>query len=223
MEVLFAFFKVALMGFVTLFPPVNPVGTALIIHPFLNRLSMPERKAAARRIAWYCFLTCIIAFHAGSWIFALFGISVPVVQLAGGMVICHMGWKLLNAREQMKGADHETSAPETSEHVEDLLFYPLAFPITTGAGTISVLLTLGAHDQSAKWRVQLINDAAISVSILAMCIVIFICYAYTPAVLRKLGRRGEQIVSRLSAFLVFCVGIHIATSGVNALIKGFQN
>lgn len=221
METALAFLKLVLLGFVTLFPPVNPVGTALLINPYLERLPPAERRAAARRIAWYCFLTCIVAFHMGGWIFGLFGISVPVVQVAGGLLICQMGWKLLNSEEGTKGSDHETSVP-VQRDVEGILFYPLAFPITTGAGTISVLFTLNAHERDSTWSSQILNGAAVSVAILAMSITIYLCYAYTPAVLRKLGARGGQIMNRLSAFLVFCVGIHIATSGIQTLVRSFM-
>lgn len=220
METVLAFSHVVLMAFVTLFSPVNPIGTALIIDPFLHHLKPAERKAAAGKIALYCFIICIVSLLIGGWIFKLFGISLPVVQLAGGLLICHMGWKLLNSDANTKGDDNETSAPEKHHKTDDILFYPLAFPMTTGAGTIAVLLTLSAHGHRSSWGATVYNDAALALAIFLMSLLIYFCYAYTPALLKRLGRRGEQIVNRLSAFLIFCVGIQIATAGLTHLIKG---
>ncbi len=219
MEHLASFFHVVLMGFVALFPPVNPVGTALIIDPFLHHLNHQERKTAAARVAMYCFLICLVALLLGGWIFKLFGISLPVVQLAGGLLICRMGWKLLASDVGNKNSE-DISGAELHRKTEDSLFYPLAFPMTTGAGTISVLLTLSAHGHNSKWPTLVINDAALSLAILLMSVTIYLCYAFTPALLKRLGQRGEHIVNRLSSFLVFCVGIQIAFAGLAHLIKG---
>jgi multiple antibiotic resistance protein len=66
------------------------------------------------------------------------------------------------------------------------------------------------------------NLGALVFAIVIMCIVIYASYAFTPALLKKLGSRGEQIVNRLSAFLVFCVGLQIATEGMGHLIQSYH-
>ncbi len=213
-----SFLDLTFLGFVALFPPVNPVGTAFIVDPFMHHLTRAERKMAAGKIAIYCFLICTVTLLVGSWLFKLFGISLPVVQMAGGILICRTGWELLSSNAGAKNSA-ETSSPGQHNEVEDILFYPLAFPMTTGAGTISVLLTLSAHSSESNWRPELINLSAIFVAIVVMSILIYVCYAFTPAVLGRLGPRGEQIVNRLSAFLVFCVGLQIAATGLKHLVK----
>ncbi len=218
MENVSAFLELAFLGFVALFPLVNPVGTALVLDPFLHRLTLAERRVAAGKIAFYCFLVCTVALLAGSWIFKMFGISLPVVQIAGGILICRTGWQLLSPGNDSSD-DAETSSPSHSKNVEDILFYPLAFPMTTGAGTISVILTLSAHTSEEALKSHLMNLSAIFVAIVAMSILIYICYAFTPAVLNRLGARGQQVVNRLSAFIVFCVGLQIAATGLKHLLK----
>jgi len=218
METVSTFLNLAFVGFVALFPPVNPLGTALVLDPFLHHLTRVERKLAAAKIALYCFLICTVTLFVGSWLFKLFGISLPVVQIAGGILICRTGWQLLSSNNEKNSA--ETSSPGHNKEVEDILFYPLAFPMTTGAGTISVLLTLSAHSSADAWGPQLINLSAIFLAIIIMSVLIYVCYAFTPAVLGRLGARGEQIVNRLSAFLVFCVGLQIAATGFRQLMKG---
>jgi multiple antibiotic resistance protein len=218
METVSSFWELAFVGFVALFPPVNPIGTALVLDPFLHHLTRAERRMAAAKIALYCFLICTVALFVGTWLFKLFGISLPVVQIAGGILICRTGWQLLSPNDEHKHSA-ENSSPSNHQDVEDILFYPLAFPMTTGAGTISVLLTLSAHSHDDALKPHLINLSAIFLAVVVMSILIYICYAFTPAVLGKLGARGEQIVNRLSAFLVFCVGLQIAATGLQHLLK----
>ncbi|HVU08296.1 MAG TPA: MarC family protein [Verrucomicrobiae bacterium] len=221
METTLTFLNLVFVGFFALLPPVNPVGTAFIVEPFLHRLTRAERRGAAAKITLYCFLICTGALLIGSWIFQLFGISLPVVQLAGGTLICRMGWELL-ASNDGKQDSHESSSPSHEKKTEDILFYPLAFPMTTGAGTISVILTLTAHSEAGDLSNHLVNLSAIFLAIVVMCVLIYICYAFTPALLGKLGARGEQVVNRLSAYLVFCVGIQIASNGIFGLLRQFH-
>ncbi|MBS1661607.1 MAG: NAAT family transporter [Bacteroidetes bacterium] len=209
------FVHLVFIGFLTLFPAVNPVGTAFIIDPLLGGLDFPQRKRAAQKIAFYCFVICTVSALIGSWILKLFGISIPIVQLAGGIMICRMGWQLLTTDDDVKGKK-ETAQPETRDNI---LFYPLSFPMTTGAGTISVILTLAAHEDEDGLLAHFMNLGALFIAILLICVLIYICYANTPRLIRRLGPRGEQIVNRLSAFLVFCIGMQIAYTGIRTLLK----
>lgn len=218
---LFSWVHLVFAAVVSLFPPVNPLGTALLVDPFLHRLSEPERKQAAMKIALYCFLICASTMVIGSWIFKLFGISLPVVQLAGGLLICQMGWKMLDSKQSSDAQGTPQEQADGQKGVEEVLFYPLAFPMTTGAGTIAVLLTLSArgHDEDA-W-LYLSNLAALFVAVVLIGVMIYLSYAYTPAILRRLGDRGELIVNKLGAFLVFCVGLQIAVGGAQGIF-GFH-
>lgn len=220
MDIIFNILNLAFIGFVALFPPVNPIGTALIMDPLLDHLTSIQRKIAAKKIAIYSFTICAVTTIIGSWIFKFFGISIPVVQIAGGILICKMGWQLLSSNNDVKPTE-ETKSPDTNTDmasVNKILFYPLSFPMTTGAGTISVLLTLSAHGHAKKVSDYFINLGALIFAVLLMAILIFLSYAYTPILIKKLGEKGGQIVNRLSAFLVFCVGLQIATSGIMHLI-----
>ena len=213
------FLHLILIGFLSLFPAVNPVGSAFIIDPLLNGLNLQERKKAAKKVAFYCLAICTVSALVGSWILKLFGISIPIVQLAGGIMICRMGWQLLTSDDDIKGKK-ETAQPDRSVgDIDNFLFYPVAFPMTTGAGTISVLLTLSAHENEKGLMDHILNLGALFIAIVLMCGLIYICYANTPRLIHRLGPRGEQIVNRLSAFLVFCIGMQIASVGIRALLK----
>jgi multiple antibiotic resistance protein len=218
MEIFSSFFDLAFVGFVALFPVVNPIGTALVLDPLLRQLPEAGRKIAAAKIAFYCFLICTVALLVGSWLFELFGISLPVVRIAGGILICRTGWQMLSPGDA-SNQSAETSRPDQHKDMEDILFYPMAFPMTTGAGTISVLLTLSAHGHIDAWIPHLLNLSAIFLAVILMSILIYVCYAFTPKILGRLGARGQQIVNRLSAFVVFCVGLQIAATGLQLLLE----
>ena len=209
------FLHLIFIGFLSLFPAVNPIGSAFIVDPLLSGLNFQERKRAAKKIALYCFAICTVSALIGSWILKLFGISIPIVQLAGGIMICRMGWQLLTSDDEIK-SKKETAQPTSRDNI---LFYPVAFPMTTGAGTISVILTLSAHENESDLLVHIMNLGALLIAILLLCLMVYICYANTARLIHRLGPRGEQIVNRLSAFLVFCIGMQIAFTGIRTLIK----
>jgi multiple antibiotic resistance protein len=218
MQSVFPFLQLVFVGFLALFPAVNPVGSAFIVDPLLAGLDLAQRRAATKRIAFYCLVVCTVSIIAGSYILQLFGISIPIVQLCGGIMICRMGWQLLNSEDGITKGKKETAQP-TSGEIENILFYPIAFPMTTGAGTISVLLTLSAHGEDTDITKHLVQLSALFIAILLICILIYVCYVNTPRLIRKLGPRGEQIVNKLSAFLVFCIGMQIAYGGLRTLLK----
>ncbi|MET0636770.1 MAG: MarC family protein [Chitinophagaceae bacterium] len=221
---LHTFIHMLSIGFIALFPVVNPIGSAFIITPYFNGLTRNEQKIAVKKITVYAFFICLVSLFAGRWILEFFGISVPVIQLAGGMVICKFGWQYLFAdRKEVKKPDEDPGKNLVSDgyrNLEGKLFYPITFPVTTGAGTIAVLFTLSAHSENANVTTYLVNTAAILLSIIIICLLIYIFYMKTERIINLLGSNGETIVTRLTAFLIFCVGLQIAVTGIRNLVKG---
>ena len=218
MEAIHVFLHLAVAGIIALFAPVNPIGTALVVNPFFEHLEEKERHRAASKVTTYCLILCLTVLLVGSWFFKLFGISLPVVQLAGGIVICHMGWLLLGNDNQASDSSTNQAAAMSNVDLEDRLFYPIAFPMTTGPGTVAVLLTLSANGHATKGANYLANLGALAVSVLAVCLMVYVCFAYAPDFLKRLGPKGGLVLNRISAFLVFCVGLQIATDGIANLI-----
>ncbi len=201
---------------------VNPVGSALIVNPYFSNVTREEKRNAVKKIAFYALCICAVSLFVGHWILELFGISIPVVQLAGGIMICKMGWEFLTSDKQ----ENSQSAIEAGDpalnykHLQDQLFYPITFPVTTGAGTISVLFTLSEHSLAGDKSDYVVNTTAILLAVLVMCILIYIFYLNTKTIIRYLGSNGEKIFNRITAFLIFCVGLQIAISGIRTLVKG---
>lgn len=218
----FPFLHSAFLGFVALFPPVNPLSSALIVEPFLKRLSSSERFAAALTIAFYCFCLCTVVALFGGFFFSFFGISIPVVQLAGGFLISKMGLESLSSNNQVSDEKEVTPNPRSTSEVQRMLFFPLAFPTTTGGGTIAVLLALSANNFGSGHDSHLFEQAALILASLLICGLVFICYYFAPKILNSLSEQGHQVVDKLSGFLTFCVGLQIFVNGILAVVKTIQ-
>ncbi len=214
------FLEIVFLGFIALFPVVNPIGTALMVDPYFSGLSRRERVSAARKISIYALGICVFTLFTGHWILELFGLSVPIIQLGGGIMICKIGWEFLTTDKSNEPADPvaQDSEDEEMAQLEDKLFYPITFPITTGAGTIAVLFTLSAQVEEKTFSGYMLNNGALLISIAGICALIFISYVNAGRLIRYMGSRTEKIVNRLMAFLIFCVGLQIAVGGITNLI-----
>jgi multiple antibiotic resistance protein len=167
------------------------VGSAFIVNPYLSNLNESDKKKAVKKITLYAFCICSVSLFAGHYILELFGISIPVIQLAGGIMICKMGWEFLSANnnKQDEVSKDETASINVSEYkqLEDKLFYPITFPVTTGAGTMSVLFTLSAHSSANDLKNYLFNTGAILLAIVVMCILVYVFYLNTKRIINYLG------------------------------------
>ena len=219
-----SFIHLVLMGFVALLPVVDPVGTAFIISPHFSGLSRKERVTVVKKVTFYAFAICAVALFIGHWILEIFGLTIPIIQLAGGIVICKIGWSYLSSDSKDDTDITPASAVELDHksRIENKLFYPITFPMTTGAGTVSVLLTLSANGADNDISLYLMNIGALLVSVIGICILIFIFYLNTNQLVSYIGSHNEKIINRIMAFLTFCVGLQIAVGGVVHLIKMYS-
>lgn len=204
-------------GFIALFPVINPIGSAFIVSPYFSGLHRQERANAIKRITLYAFSICVVTLLTGHWILELFGISIPIIQLAGGTMICKTGWEFLSPSKQNIAELSTNIKVNSSQEIESKLFYPITFPLTTGAGTISVLFTLSAHGANKNISQYLINTSAILIAVTAMCFLVYVCYINATRLIRYLGSQREKVINSIMAFLIFCVGLQIAVEGITEL------
>ncbi|KGO86623.1 multiple antibiotic resistance (MarC)-like protein [Flavobacterium rivuli WB 3.3-2 = DSM 21788] len=213
-----SFINLIFIGIIALFPVINPLGSAFLISPYLKNLPLNQKKNAVKKITFYAFSFCVSILFVGPFILQAFGITISIIQLGGGIMICKTGWDFLNSDAQQI-TESTLNKHITEANIIDKLFYPITFPITTGAGTISVLLTLSAHTQAVTGTGYYLHSAAILISITFICAMIYVCYLNVRRLLHFLGPHGEDVVKRICAFLIFCVGLQIAFTGLLVLIK----
>jgi multiple antibiotic resistance protein len=212
-------FKNLTVTFVTLLPIVNPLGIAPIFLSLTKAYPDSVRKILARRIAFYGFLLLGGSLTIGSAVLTFFGISLPIVQIAGGMVVAHTGWRMLN-QEQVETRDRKADGGVEAALLH--AFYPLTLPLTVGPGCISVTVALGAHirQQSTVARIGYIAPLLGALAGMALvCVTLLLCYQHARKLTASLGASGANIVVRLSAFLLLAMGVQIIWNGLSAILS----
>jgi len=200
-----------------LLPIVNPVGSAPMFLAMTHGSDEPTRKVLAVKIAINSFILLMGSLVFGAFVLRIFGLSVPVVQVAGGAVLCALGWNLLNS----DAPTHVDSQPAAGDAVILRAFYPLTLPLTVDPGAISVAITIGANHGTNVERLLLgILAAVIGTSLIAISV--WLAYAYAERVARWLGHTRVMVVLRLSAFIVLCIGVQISWNGIRALASELE-
>lgn len=207
-------FEHLLLVFATLFPIVNPVGGAPVFLAMTRGLDDQSRALLARRIGLNAFLLVTASILVGNYVIEFFGLSVPVIQVGGGLLVCALAWRLLHADETADQLRIDLRAPEA---LAARAFYPMTLPLTVGPGSISVAITLGAQVPRgvSNWAITI---AASALGALALAVTIYLLYRYAERLTRALGATGTQVLLRLSAFILLCIGVQIVWSGAFALL-----
>ena len=212
-----AFANSFLLTYAGLFPIVNPIGSAPIFlsltHPYTSR----DRQVLARRVAINSFFLLLGSLFVGSHVLAFFGITLPVVRVAGGSVVTAFGWKLLHAGEQPEILRKPDSTATTKGPGD--AFYPLTMPLTVGPGSITVAITLGSQRPSGMNIADLavIGGAAIG-GLLAISVTVYIAYRFAEGMAHLLGESALKVINQLSAFILLCIGVSIVWGGLAPLL-----
>jgi multiple antibiotic resistance protein len=217
------FWKVFLIAFSVLLPLVNPIGSALVFLGLVGDAPPKLLRSLARRIAINNIILLGVFEVLGAAILNFFGISLPIVQLSGGMVVAVMGWKVLN--ERSAGADSRNKEEETGQRgepdtsrLEEGIFYPYTFPITSGPGTLVALLTVTAHISNQVISQNILAHVAVFLAIVVISVLCYFCYAYAPKITRMIPPSTAHGILRVIAFILLCIGIQIAWNGLSSLL-----
>jgi multiple antibiotic resistance protein len=210
--------KSTLLILSALFPIVNPLGGSPIFLTLTRDYSASARRALSRRVAMNSFFLLVSSCLVGTHILTFFGISLPVVQVGGGLIVISTGWTMLN-RSDDDDDDREGKVRKRLTPRDEFknAFYPLTLPLTVGPGSISVAITLGANvPHRTGWN--LVELLAVLIGCLIIAISIFLCYGFSDRLARALGATAMGVIMRLSSFLLVCIGVQILWNGVKALL-----
>jgi multiple antibiotic resistance protein len=200
-----------LLAAAALIPIVNPLGTAPLFLTLTQELTDAERAVLARKVAINGFVILVVAIFLGDYVLDFFGVSVPVLQIAGGLVVASLGFRLLHDSD----SDPERRRVESSTALGAKAFYPLTLPLTVGPGAISVAVTLGANFPSTP-RPFLYDAITAIAGALIVCVLTYFCFAFAERLQKALGATGLAVVMRLSAFILLCIGVQIMWNGLDA-------
>jgi len=209
--------KSTLLILSALFPIVNPLGGSPIFLTMTRDYSASERRALARRVAMNSFFLLVCSCLVGTYILTFFGISLPVVQVGGGLIVISTGWAMLNRSDD--DDDHQGKVRKKVSPRDEFktAFYPLTLPLTVGPGSISVAITLGANvARHHGWN--LLGMLAIFIGSIIIAISIYLCYGFSDRLARAIGATAMGVIMRLSSFLLVCIGVQILWNGAKALL-----
>jgi multiple antibiotic resistance protein len=207
-----------LLVFGSLFPIVNPPGSALIFLALTRAASHCQRAELALRVAAYAFLIVNGSLYIGSTVLTLFGVSIPALRVGGGLVIAVAGWRLLNAK--LGATEQDIDLDHSPENLKTAAFYPLTMPLTTGPGTIAVTIALGTSQPFAGHVPSFALLGAL-LAATAISALIYLCFRFADRMESLLGRALTDALMRLFALLLLCIGVEIISRGVAEMVHGF--
>jgi multiple antibiotic resistance protein len=212
--VLIRFFALA---FSALLPLVNPLGSALLLLEIVGSAPMSAFRDLARSIAIRMTLFLLVIELVGTGLLEFFGISLPVVQVAGGLVLASMGWSLLNQKATESNPDAEKIEEAGLKSLREKVFYPKTIQVTVSTGCIVVMLTDRAR--LMKRTVLDVMARGISLAVVALSLTVWVSYRYAPKITKRISAQTVHGILRIVAFVLLCIGVQITWNGVEALLK----
>jgi multiple antibiotic resistance protein len=206
--------------FAALFPVINPLGGGPIFLNMVQGCSQPVRNKLALGVGISSFFMLLGSMLIGPELLLFFGISLPALKLAGGLVVIAMGWNLLNQKSSTKnGGDNSTGI--TDLNASNSVFFPLTMPLTIGPGSIATSISLMAgarHGQNYSYAAELPGLAGGLLGLIALSVTIYIVYSQSSNIQRLMGENGTNVLMRLFAFILLAIGVQIFLGG----IEGFS-
>ena len=207
-----------LLAFGALFSIVNPLSGAFIFFGATLGIEPKVRAQVSLWVAIYAFCIVAASLYIGAYVLSFFGISIPVLRVAGGIIVSMSGWRMLTEPDATEQRRSETPYPRSVDVPPSrLAFYPLTMPLTTGPGTISVAVSIGAGRPSG-----IASSLAFFVETLAavalIAVLVYLLYRHSARLADLIGATGTTIIVRLSAFLLFCIGIQVLWNGAAELL-----
>lgn len=202
-----------------LFPVINPPGAGFIVLGIVPRATDAERAELARRIATNSLVILIASLSIGAYVLSFFGISIPVLRIAGGLVVAKAGWDLLQANTS-DGDPRDAAPAEDPSRIRSMrmrAFYPLTLPITVGPGSIAVAIALGTGAPTRGVSLPHLLGGAVALAILTASI--YLCVRFAGRIEQLIGSSGVEVAARLFAFVMLCIGVQILWLGVSGLLE----
>jgi multiple antibiotic resistance protein len=213
-----------LISFSALLPLINPLGSSLVFLGLVGEVPSGVYRSLARKIAINNIVFLAVIELLGSAILNFFGISLPIVQVAGGIVIASIGWSVLNEQDSEANARNKREEIQLDQNtsmrnLEQKAFYPFTFPVTSGPGTLVTMLTLSARFSGSPISVNVLGHIGLLVAVVVLSAAVYVCYAYAPRITKAISSTTAHGILRVVAFITICIGVQITWNGFSYLIS----
>ena len=196
---------------VALLPIINPFSAAPLFLSLTEGYADEERNAQARQGVIYMVSILLVSLVAGSFIMNFFGLSLPGMRIAGGILVCGAGMRMLNPKDRSEQSEAETKEAKMKK---DISFTPLAMPSLSGPGSISVVIGMGSLAQ------HIIDYAYVAIGILVVAVIVFIVLRFASKLVKFLGVNGLNAMTKIMGFLILCVGVQFIIHGSLDILTG---
>ncbi|MFG1295870.1 MarC family protein [Xanthobacter variabilis] len=218
-----SFFNVFVAVYAALFPIVNPLGSAPIFLTLVQRCSPGTRELVARKVALFGFLLLVATMVVGAKVLLFFGVTLPVLRVAGGLVVASVGWQMLHSDD--KPANKTDGNTLDDSEALDQAFYPLTLPLTVGPGAIATTIALSAGPAAiaANDLTDIMSEILGALAgLFAISLTVYFCFREAPTIERVLGHTGTSVLIRLFAFILLAIGLQIVWLGLHELINDMR-
>ncbi len=213
MNLLVGILQSSLLVPLTLLPIINPVGNAPIFMS-ITRGSEALTRQMSRQVAINAWVILMLSMLVGTFVLKMFGISLEIVRLAGGMLVAATGWRLLHTDDDdaVRSAVADQTGEISKREVAKRSFFPMSFPLTAGPGAIATAIALGTTRQTGP-SAYLVGALVAALGTAVTAIVIYLCYRYAANLLARLGEIGTIVMMRFVAFILMCIGLQMMWTG----------
>jgi multiple antibiotic resistance protein len=189
--------------FLALFPIVDPFGGIPIFFTMTASWTPKDRNKTALKTGIWVFVILVTFLFIGRFVLSFFGISLPVLKIAGGLIVANTAWGMVTS--------HARITPEESheaEDKEDISLTPLAMPLMSGPGAIGVVMALAAHvDSAASYFGMVIGIAAVALTV-------FLFFFMGGPLVRRLGPSAVGAINKIFGFLILAIAVQLVWDGV---------
>lgn len=208
------------LALLVLLPLTNPLTSIALFLALSGEMSDQQRNHQALMASIYVFMIMVISFYCGQLVMNVFGISIPGLRIAGGMIVSFIGFRMLFP--QVKPPVANNTSPLYSEEPINIAFVPIAIPSTAGPGTIAMIISAASTINSGQisFPSYVIHISSILVPML-ISLILWIGLRSAGSIMRLVGRHGIDAISRIMGFLLVCMGVQFIINGVIELIKNY--
>jgi multiple antibiotic resistance protein len=189
--------------FLALFPIVNPFGGIPLFFSMTSGFTHQERNLTALKTAAYVFAILVIFMFFGRFVLNFFGISLPVLQIAGGLIVANTAWGMVTGGTRITAAESDEATTK-----EDISLTPMAMPILSGPGSIGVVMGLAAHVDS--WTAYF----GMVIGIAALAVTVYLFLRLGGPLVARLGPSAVGAIARIFGFLILAIAVQLVWDGV---------
>ncbi|MCW1876170.1 MarC family NAAT transporter [Erwinia sp. INIA-01] len=212
------------LGLVVLLPLANPLTTVALFLGLAGDMNYQERNRQSLQASVYVFIIMAVAYYAGNVVMDTFGISIPGLRIAGGLIVAFIGFRMLFPQQQAgHSMEAEHKMDEMNEHKSvNIAFVPLAMPSTAGPGTIAMIISTAATIHSGTTFAPWVITVAPVLTFFAVSLILWVCLRSSGAIMRLVGKGGIEAISRLMGFLLVCMGVQFMINGTIEVITTYH-